>query len=164
MAIISSLWMVLYFYCLFSYSSLLELHYGGRLRKSQTTREQAKEAGLSIWEAEHQIDTDLFLDKYPWLELGTPHWSFILHKMFLHATEQGWKDVERLICWGHWGSMWRPELEADQSALELLGYQTSQKEILDICHSVYLLRRSPSLPPCVSQWRRKAIQDILSSI
>ena len=156
--------MVLYFCYLFSYPSLLELHYGGRLRKSQTTREQAREAGLSIQEAKCQIDTELFLNKYPQWELGTPHWSVILHKMFLHATKWGQKEAERLVCWGCQGSMWRPNLEVDQSTLELVGYWTSQKEIWDIYHSVYLLRRSPGLPPCGSQWRRKAIHDILSSL
>ena len=62
------------------------------------------------------------------------------------------------------GSISRPDLEADQSAMELVGYWTSHKEIWDIYHSVYLLRRSPGLPPCGSQWRREAIHDILSSL
>ena len=84
--------------------------------------------------------------------------------MFLHATKCGWEEAERLICQGHWGSVWRPNLEADQSALELVGYWTSHKEIWDIYHSVYLLKRSPGIPPCGSQWRRKAIYYILSSL
>ena len=65
--------MVLHFCYLFSYPSLLELHYRGRLRKSQTTREWDRDAGLSIREAEHRIDTELFLNEYPQWELGTPH-------------------------------------------------------------------------------------------
>ena len=81
--------MVLHFCCLFSYPSLLELHYGGRLRKSQTTREQAREMGLLVTEAEWRIDTELFLNEYPRWELGAPHQSIILHKMFLHAANQG---------------------------------------------------------------------------
>ena len=48
--------------------------------------------------------------------------------------------------------------------MELVGYWTPHKEIWDIYHSVYLLRRSPGLPPCGSQWRREAICDILSSL
>ena len=79
--------MVLYFCCLFSYPSLLELHYGGRMRKSQTAREQAREVGLSIREAEWRIDAELFLDEYPRRELGAPHQSVILHKIFLHAAK-----------------------------------------------------------------------------
>ena len=45
-----------------------------------------------------------------------------------------------------------------------MGYQTPHKEIWDLYHSVYLLRRSPGLPPCGPQQRREAIHDILSSL
>ena len=91
MVIVLFLWVVLCFYCLFSYPSLLELHYGGKIRNSQTTREWAKETGLLVREAEQRIDAELFLDEYPRWELGAPHQSVILHKMFLHAAEQGQK-------------------------------------------------------------------------
>ena len=87
MAIVLPPHMVLCFYCFFSYPSLLELHYGGRLKKSQTTREQARETGLSVREAEQRIDAELFLDEYPKWELGAPHWSVILHEMFLHTAK-----------------------------------------------------------------------------
>ena len=97
--------MVLYFVCLFSYPSLLELHCGGRMSKSQTTREWAREVGLLIREAERRIDTKLFLNEYPRWELGAPHQSIILHEMFLHALlSEGGKRQERLICQGHQGS------------------------------------------------------------
>ena len=79
---------------------MLELQYGGRIRKSQTAREQARETGLSVREAEWRIDAELFLDEYSRWELGTPHQSIILHKMFLHAAEQGQKEAERLVCQG----------------------------------------------------------------
>ena len=125
----SLLWIVLCFYCLFSYPSLLELQYGGRIQKSQATREQAREAGTSVSEAEQLIDAELFLDEYPMWELGAPHWSVILHKMVPHAAEQGHKEAERLICWGCQGSTSEPDLEADYSAMELVGYWTSHKEM-----------------------------------
>ena len=48
--------------------------------------------------------------------------------------------------------------------MKLMGYQTSQKEIRDLYHSVYLLRRSLGPPPCGPQQRREAIWDILSSL
>ena len=48
--------------------------------------------------------------------------------------------------------------------MELVGYWTSHKEIWDIYHSVYLLRRSPGLPPCGAQWSRRVISNILSSL
>ena len=134
------------FCSLFSYHSLLKLNYGGRMNKSQTAREQAIEVGRVVREAERRRDIKLFLTEYPRWELGAPHWSVILHEMFLHAAKWEWKEAERFICWGHWGSLPRPELEADQSAMKLMGYQTSHKKIQDLYHSVYLLRRSPGPP------------------
>ena len=87
MVIVLFWWVVLCFYCLFSYPNLLELHYGGRIRKSQTTRKQARERGLLVREAEHRIDAELFLNKYPRWELEASHQSVILHEMFLPAAE-----------------------------------------------------------------------------
>ena len=65
--------------------------------KSQSTREQAREVGLSIREAEQWLDAELFLDEYSRWEIEGPHQSIILHDMFLHAAEQGWKEAERFI-------------------------------------------------------------------
>ena len=48
--------------------------------------------------------------------------------------------------------------------MKLVGYWTSHKEIRDLYHSVYLLRRSPGSLPCRPQQRREAICDILSSL
>ena len=95
--------------------------------------------GTFIREAEHQIDVGLFLDEYPQWELGTPHWSVILHEMFLHAAYREQKEAECMFHWGHWGSTLGPNLQAGPSAMELVGYQTSHKEIQDIYQSVFLL-------------------------
>ena len=164
MSIVLYSWIVSYFCCLFSYHSLLELHYRGRMNKSQTARELAIEVGLSVREAKQRLDAELFLNGYPRWGLGAPHWSVILHEMFLHAAEWGQKEAEGFICQGCWGSLPRPDLEADQSTMKLIGYETSHKEIWDLYHSIYLLRRSPGPPPCGLQQRREAIQDILSSL
>ena len=68
-----------------------------------------------------------------------------------------------MVCWGCWGSAAEPNLEAGHSAMELVGYQTSCKEVRDIYQSVYLLRRPLGLPSCGDQLRR-TICDILSSL
>ena len=57
------------------------------MNKSQTTRKQAIEVGLSVREAEWRLDAEVFLDEYPRWELGAPHQSVILHEMFLHAAK-----------------------------------------------------------------------------
>ena len=82
--------------------------------------------------------------------------------MFLHAAEWGQKEVECMVCQGCWGSTSDPDPEADHSAMELVGYQTSHKEIWDIYQSVYLLRMPLGLPPCGDWLRRRTIGDILS--
>ena len=84
--------------------------------------------------------------------------------MFLHATKQGQKEAKRFIHQGCQQSLPRPDTEADIPAMQLVGYLTFHKEIRDLYHDVYLLRRSPSLPPCRPWHRQEVIQDILSSL
>ena len=105
-----------------------------------------------------------FLDEYPRWEIDRPHQSIILHNMFLHAAEQGWKEVERFIWQGHLQSLPRLDPEVDVPTIKHVGYCTSCQEIRDLYHSVYLLRRSPGPPSCGPQWREEVIWDILSSL
>ena len=86
------------YYYLPSYSILLTLHYGGRVERSQVAQERAEEKGISFKESEQMVDSELFLDEYPWWGLGTPHQSVVLHKMFLHTAGQGQKEVECMFC------------------------------------------------------------------
>ena len=95
------------------------------MQRTQAAQEQAEENGILIRESECQIDVRLFLDEYPWWGLGTSHWSIILHEMFLHATKRGWKEAEHMFHWGCQGSMYNPNSEVDQSAMELVGYRMS---------------------------------------
>ena len=134
------------------------------MHKSQTAREQAIEVGLSFREAEWRFSAELFLNEYPRWEIEVPHQSFILHEMFLHAAKQGQKEVERFIQQGHQCSLPRPHPEADLPAMKFVGYWTSHKEIRDLSHSIYLLRRLPGPLLCRPQQRKEAIWDILSSL
>ena len=132
--------------------------------KSQTTREQAIEVGLSIREAEQRLDPELFLNKYPRWEIEAPHQCIILHEMFLHATQQG-RRRQRGSSHEAAGKAYQGlDPEADLPAIKLVGYWTSKKEIRDLYHSVYLLRRSPGPLPCGPQQGNEAIWDILSSL
>ena len=83
--------------------------------------------------------------------------------MFLHAAEEGQEEAKRFICWGCWQSLPRLDPEADTPTIKFVGYLTSHKEIRDLYHNVYLLRRLPSPLPCRPQ-KREAIQNILSSL
>ena len=151
-------------YYLPSYLTLLTLHYGGLVERSRVAWERAEEEGISFRESEWMVDSELFLDEYPQWGLGTPHQLVVLHKMFLHAAGQGQKEAKCMFHQGCRGSVPKPDPGADQSAMELVGYQTSRKEMRDIYHSVYLFRRSPGSPCHEEQQRRRAIQDILSSL
>ena len=144
--------------------TLLELQYGGRIQNTQVAREWAGESGISVRESEHSMDVGLFLDEYPQWELGTLHQLVILHEIFLQAVKRGRKEGEYMVCQGHWYTMCEPNPKVGQPAMKLVGYCMTQKEIRDTYQGIYLLWRSPGLPSCGDQLRRRAIQDILSSL
>ena len=109
------------------------------MQRTRAAWDLVEENDMSIREVAHQIDIGLFLDEYPWWGLGTPHQTIILHKMFLHAATKGQKEVEHMVHRGCQHSMYDSDSEVDQSAMELVGYHMSQKEIRDIYQSIYLL-------------------------
>ena len=53
--------------------------------------------GLSVWGMECHMDVELFLEGQARWEVDSPHHLIILHKMFQHTSEQGWKEVEHMI-------------------------------------------------------------------
>ena len=69
----------------FSYPAHLALIYGDRMEKTRESCHMAEQVGLSYRVAKWVVESDLFLDEYPRLDLGSPHQSVILHEMFLHV-------------------------------------------------------------------------------
>ena len=69
-----------------SYTTLLMLTYGGRMEKTWEACCRAEWEGLSFREAKQVVEMELFLDEYPRWNMGSPHRSVTLHKMFLHAA------------------------------------------------------------------------------
>ena len=126
-----------------SYHVLLELQYQDKWHKSLAVKEQAKKEGLSICEVECHLDAELFLDEYPQWDVRGLHHMFILQRMFVHTTESGWKEVERLICCSCWHDLPRLDPRTDASAIQLMEYQTSREEIRELFHQVYMLKRLP---------------------
>ena len=63
---------------------------------------------------------------------------------------------------GHQSQVREPNPEGDQSTLHLIGYHTSQKELRDVYHSVYLLNRALGSPSCGEVKLKRAIWEILS--
>ena len=68
---------------------------------SLVTKEWASTEGLSVREMEHHMDVEMFLEGHAGWEVDSPHHPIILHEVFQHATEQGRKEAECMICWGH---------------------------------------------------------------
>ena len=60
--------------------------------------------------------------------------------------------------------MREPNSEEDQSALLLIGYHTSRKELRDVYYSIYSLNRAPGFPSCGKVKRMRVIWEILSSL
>ena len=70
----------------------------------------------------------------PVVECQGLHHPFILQRMFVHATESGWKEAERLICHSCQGGLPRLDPKADVPAVQLMGFWTSREEIRELFH------------------------------
>ena len=92
---------------------------------------------------------------------GGPNCPIILHSMFLHAAGEGQKEVERFICQGCWHNLPRPDPEANLPTIQLVGYWTSWKEIWDLYHEVYLLRRLPGHCHAGPSWGQRYIGHLV---
>ena len=95
------------------------------MEKTWEACHRAEQEGISFWEAEQMVESDLFLDEYPRWDLGTPDQLAILHEMFLHAAAKGQHEAEGMYHQGCQGSVKEPDPDAGQSALQLIGYHTS---------------------------------------
>ena len=76
-----------------------------------------------------------------------PHCLVMLHEMFQHASKQGWKEVEHMVCQGCHHGLPKLDPEADIPAVQLVGPQTSRKEIESLYYEVYKLKRLLGSPP-----------------
>ena len=61
----------------------------------------------------------------------------MLYEMFHHATDQGQKEVEQTVCQGCQQELPNLDSEADISTIQLVGPQTSKKEIQSLYLKVY---------------------------
>ena len=82
------------FYFPYSYHKLLVAKYGCKREKSQEAKRRSAEEQKPMHEMEKALDVDLFLEAQGQWAKDSPHHLVILHKMFLHATSEGWKEAE----------------------------------------------------------------------
>ena len=69
-----------------------------------------------------------------------------------------------LIHHGHWQGFPKLDFWADISAVQLVGYQTSSKEIGDLYHQIYALQMLPRPPLCGPERAHVIMKDIMSSL
>ena len=93
------------------------------------------------------MDVKLFLEGQAKWETDSPYRLMMLHKMFQHASEQRQKEAECMVHQGCWHELPKLDPEVDISAIQLVGPQTSRKEIESLYYKVYKLWRLPGSPP-----------------
>ena len=121
--------------------------YGSKRDKALAAKGWAIRESLSVWETEWLMDVKLFLEGQAKWEMDSPYHCVMIHEMFQHASEQGPKEAERMVCWGCQHELSKLDPEADMSAIQLVGPQTSRKEIKPLYYEVYKLQRPPGSPP-----------------
>ena len=124
---------------------------------------QANTEGLLIWEMDHHMDIDMFLNEYPHWEVEGLHHPLILQEMFLQAAHSR-REAEWMISWGCQHGLLHLDLQVDISAIQSVGPQTSRKEIWHLYYQVYKQRRLPGSPPWGLEWADKLVRDIVSSL
>ena len=75
--------------------------YHNKWVKSQEAKWRSAVEQTLVCELERAMDVDLFLEIQSNWAKDSPHCLVILHEMFCHAASEGWKEAERIICWGH---------------------------------------------------------------
>ena len=93
------------------------------------------------------MDVKLFLEGQAKWEADSTHHLVILHEMFQHASKQGQKEAECMVCQGHHHKLPKLDPEVDVPTVQLVGHQMKKKEIESLYYEVYKLWRLPGSPP-----------------
>ena len=121
--------------------------YGSKRDKALATKGQAAKEGRSVWETERIMDVELFLKEQTQWEEDIPHCLVMLYEMFKHTPDEGQKEAEWTVHHGCQQGLPKLDPEADVSAIQLLGPQTTREEIQSLYLEVYKIQRLPgSLP------------------
>ena len=134
------------------------LKYRSKWDKSLAVKGWAARDGLSVQETEWLMDVELFLEGQARWGADNPHHLIILHEMFQHASEQGQKEAEKKVCWGHCHGLLKPE--ADVSAIQLVWPQTSREEFKSLYYEVYKLWGLLGSPPREPELIEKVVASL----
>ena len=133
--------------------------YGSKRDKALAAKGQAAKEGLSVQEAEWVMDVELFLEGQGKWEVDNPHHLVMLFKVFCHTRDEGWKEVEWMVCWGGQKELPKLDPEVDLSTIQLVSPHTSKEELQSLYLEVYKQWRLPGLPP----GEPKLMEEVVSS-
>ena len=142
----------------------MELHYGGQMQKSQTTRGWAIEVRLSFREAEQRLDAKLFLNEYLRWEIEAPIGLLSSTKCFYMPLSEGGRrqrgSSEEATGAAYQGLTERwAHLPWNSWDTGLLTRKSGTFITVSTCWKGCLVHHLEG-----PQQRREAIQDILSSL
>ena len=121
--------------------------YGSKKKFQATKWWWGTDEGRSVWEMEWVMDVELFLESEAWWGEDSPQCLAMMHEMFQHAAAKGWKEAEWILHWGCWQWLSQLNLAAGILAVQLVGPETSEKELQELYLEVYKLHRLPGSPP-----------------
>ena len=121
--------------------------YGSKREKFQVAKQQVADEGRSVWEMEQVMDVELFLEGQARWGEDSPHHLAMMHEMLQHAAAKGWKEAEWIVCRGCWQKLPLLDLEVGIPTIQLVGTETSEKELQELYLEVYKLHRLPGSPP-----------------
>ena len=105
------------------------------------------------------MDVKLFLEGQTKWEADSPDCLMMFYEMFQHAMDQGLKEAEQMVCQGCQQELPKLDPEADISAIQLVGPQTSKEEIQSLYYEVYKLWRLLGPPPREPELREEVVSS-----
>ena len=138
------------------------------MRKGQpntaVAKRLAREIGISVREAEQQLDANAYLkEQWHWAPGGLHH-KYLCQQMFSHAATTGWSLYDHAIHWGWREPLQEQDLGAEPTAMELVHPDSTWKDIGDLYWDVHKLQRLPRRGQPEEATKECLHQDILDSL
>ena len=121
--------------------------------------------GISIWEVECHLDSELFLNEYPRWTADGPQHPWILQRIFAYML-RSWdaKNVNGLSVEATSSQSPREDTDVKTLAIQMVGFQTTQEEVQGIYNEVCQQKRLPGPPPYGSEWMEALDREICASL
>ena len=128
------------------------------------TKRLTREIGISVREAEWQLDADAYLEEQWCWTPGGLHHEYLYQQMFSHAATTGQSVYDHAIHWGEREPLPKQDLGVEPTAMELICPDSIQEEIGDLYWDVYQLQRLPRRgwwEEATKEWLHQNILDSL---